>query len=162
MDPGSARMTLDRDYPWTRREVIFTLVGLAVLAAIGVALFGGYLPGVHPPPSSAGRTTVDGHPYDVTTSQLHFPVLVNQSLPWNVTFRNVSFDLWVTNWYSPLGGVVHGVGTEPNGTSYGFSLGGYAADGARITLFLAPDYAFGVAWAGGALGGLEIDLLVEA
>jgi len=73
----------------------------------------------------------------------------------------VTFELWLTNWYSVTGGVVHGIGTEPNGTSYPFVLGAYESNGSRPSLYLSPDFEFGVWWAGGIIGGFYVQLLVE-
>ncbi len=155
-------MVLDQDYPIGRRQAQITVLGLVIMAIIGGLLFGGFLPGVHPDFTAPAIATLDGHQYYVEPIVLQVPLPVStSSSPWNVTFHNVTFTLWLTDWYSGPGGIVHGIGTEPNGTAYPFSLGGYATNGTRITLFLSPDYAFGGAWTGGPFGGVTAQLLVE-
>lgn len=155
-------MVLDQDFPISRRQAQITVVGLVVMAVSGILLFGGFLPGLHPDFSAPAIVTLDGHSYYIEPTVLQVPLPVGTSSgPWNVTFHNVTFTLWLTGWYSGPGGIVHGIGTEPNGTAYPFSLGGYAANGTRANLFLSPDSAFGCAWTGGPFGGVTAQLLVE-
>lgn len=154
-------MVLDRDYPVSRLQVVILVVGLLVMAGIGVALFGGYLPGIHPDYAQFNVVTIDGHSYHLTQSLLHTPLFSNHTAPWNVSFENVTFELWLTDWFSVTGGVVHGIGTEPNGTAYPFVLGILAANGTRQTLYLSPDAQFGVSWRGGFVVFPYVTLLVE-
>ncbi len=155
-------MVLDRDYPITRRGAQLTILGLLIMAVIGVLLFGGFLPGIHPDFSGPDIVTLQGHQYYEAPTVLHVPIgLVNSTDPWNVTFHNVTFRLWLTNWYSGPGGLVNGDVTEPNGTSYPFVLGGYDLNGSRAFLYLSPDRFFGASWAGGPLGGPVAQLFVE-
>jgi hypothetical protein len=151
---------MDGDYPITRRQVKLLVVGLAVMAVAGGALFGGFLPGLHPTFGS-DLITLQGHQFYEQSTPLHVPFLVNTSSPWNVSYRNVTFQFWLTNWYSVSGGVVHGIGTEVNGSSHGFVLGIASLNGSRQTLYLAPDFDWGVWWAGGLLGGFSVTLLVK-
>lgn len=155
-------MVLEQDFPMTPVQKRVLAIGFGVWLVIGVALFGGFLPGLKPSLSNTGIATIDGHPYHVIYSTVHGPLLGNHSAPWNVSFYNVSFTLWTTNWYSTSGGVLHGVGTEPNGTSYPFELGELATNGSRSTFFLAPDGEFAVGWAGGWFGGVFAVLYVRA
>lgn len=145
----------------SRRELKVLAVGLAVMAAAGIALFGGFLPGVKPQFGLSGVVRVDGESYYSELTPLKIPLLVNWTTPWNVTFENVTFELWLTNWYSPLGGLVHGTGTEPGGTAYPFVLGVNPTNDSRTILYLSPDGAFGADWAGGAFGGFFVQLLVR-
>jgi hypothetical protein len=152
---------MDRDFPMNRREARILVVGLAVMAVLGILLFGGFLPGLHPTLTTSSFATIGGHQYFVESTPLHIPFAVNSTSPWNVTFHNVTFELWLTNWYSVTGGVVHGIGIEPNGTAYSFTLGATLTNGSRPSLYLSPDLSFGVWWNGGILGGVYAQLLVE-
>ncbi len=156
-----AAMVMDRDYPMTRRQVTVMVAGLLIMTGIGIALFGGYLPGIHPKFSTVGLADLAGHQYHVFQTFLHVPLWTNYSAPWNVTFDNISFVLWVTNWYSPQGAVVHGMGSEPNGTSYLFAVGNLLPNGTRVTLYLSPDYEFGAYWVGGFAAPPWVQLLVQ-
>jgi hypothetical protein len=152
---------MDRDFPMTHRQTVILVAGLAVMIAIGVALFGGLLPGIHPNFSSS-FVTIEGDQYYFEETPLQIPIFVNYSAPWNVTFHNVTFELWLTSWYSALGGEVNGIGTELNGSHHSFVLGGPSPNGTRASLFLSPDREWGVGWPGGVLGGLEAQLYVKA
>jgi hypothetical protein len=153
-------MVIDQDFPMTRQQMRVMAVGLAVMAAVGIALFGGFIPGLKPNFSQPTVDAVDGHLYYVEPTLLHYPALGNTSQPWNVTFHNVTFVLEVTGWYYLTGGIVAGTGTEPNGTHYSFALGEFP-NGSRPTLYISPDHAFGVDWTGGWLGPVAALLLVE-
>ena len=153
-------MVMDRDYPMTRRAAIVMVTGLVIMAAIGVALFGGYLTGVKPSFPSTWTTTFDGHPFEATYTTLQLPLFANHTAPRNESFQNVTFQLWLTNWYSLLGGVLNGIGTEANGTAYSFALGNPLPNGTHVLVFLAPDYGFGAAWNGGLTGSVRAELLV--
>jgi hypothetical protein len=153
-------MVLDRDYPMTRRGVVILVVGLIVMAVLGAALFGGYLPGLHPTFTLPSTRVIGGHTYNVLETPLRTPFGANSTGPWNVTFENVSFYLWLSNWYSATGGIVHGNGTEANGTTYWFVLGNLLPNGTRTMLYVSPDLAFGVYWLGGIIGGFYVQLLV--
>ncbi len=153
-------MVMDQDYPMTRRAAIVMVIGLVVMAGIGVALFGGYLTGVKASIPSTWTTTVNGHTFDATYTPLHAPLFSDHTAPWNVTFRNVTFRLWLSNWNPLLGGVVNGIGTEPNGTAYSFALGNPLPNGTHVLLFLAPDYGFGAAWVGGITASFQAEILV--
>lgn len=154
-------MVLDRDYPMTRTQVRILFVGLVIMVAIGIALFGGYLPGIKPNLSGPAIAMVNGHPYYTEASPLKIPFLTNSTPPWNVSFRNVTFELSLSDWYSATGGIVRGTGSEVNGTRYSFELGELLANGSRAQLYLSPDGVFGVGWGGGWLGGFTAELLVS-
>jgi hypothetical protein len=149
-------MLFERDYPMTGPQKRALVVGLVVMAAIGIALFGGFIPGIKPNYSQPTIDTIDGHSYYVEPVLLHYPILSNSSSPWNVTFHNVSFQLEMTGWFYFTGGLVQGTGTEPNGTHYSFVLG-LLPNGSRPTLYISPDAVFGAGWA----GSLSVLLLVE-
>lgn len=156
----SEPMVMDRDFPMTRLQWRVLVVGLVVLAAVGIALFGGFIPGLKPNYSQAAIVTVDGRSYYVEPSPLHYPILTNSTSPWNVTFHNVSFQFEMTGWFYFTGGILQGTGTELNGTHYSFVLG-LLPNGSRPTLYLSPDGVFGANWAGGWFGSISVVLLVE-
>ncbi len=136
-------------------------IGLGVMAVVGIALFGGLIPGLRPNYSAPATTVIAGHLYYVESSPLLAPFLSNATAPWNVTFHNVTFELRLTNWYSVTGGIVHGNGTEANGIRYAFTLGERLSNGSRPALFVSPDSVFAAEWLGGWLGGSSIGLMVE-
>ena len=152
---------IDRDFPMTRIQRRALALGFVAWAVAGAILFGGFLPGLKPTFATTGPVIIEGHQYYYEYSQVHAPTFANYSAPWNVTFHNVTFNLWLTNWYSVTGGVLNGVGTEPNGTSYPFVLGYVLPNGSRPMFFVSPDYAFAVGWNGGWLGGIFAQLFVE-
>ena len=154
-------MVLERDYPMTRTQGRILVIGFAIMIAAGIVLFGGLIPGVKPnfaPPSTA---SIEGHEYDTALTPLHVPVTTNSTGPWNVSYHRVVFELWLSDWYSFTGGIVHGSGVEANGTSYPFELGQTSANGSRVQLYISPDWVFGVAWVGGIFGGFNARLFVE-
>lgn len=137
------------------------VIGLIVMAVVGIALFGGLIPGLRPSYVASDVATLGGHSYFVGLTPLRVPTSGNSTLPWNVSFHNVTFAIWLTNWNSFRGGEVHGNGTEQNGTRYAFVLGEILPTGSRTQFFLSPDRVFGAYWVGGWLGGSEIELWVE-
>jgi hypothetical protein len=154
-------MVLERDYPMTPLQMRALVIGLVVMSAIGIALFGGFIPGEKPNYSAPTTATIDGRLYFAEPTLLHYPLLGNATSPWNVTFHNVTFQLQMTGWYYLTGGILRGTGSEPNGTHYSFLLG-LLPNGSRPTFFLSPDGVFGAAWGGGWLGPATVLLLVEA
>lgn len=134
-------------------------IGLVAIAAFGVALFGGFIPGLHPNYAEPRTIEVHGIPYFWAEYTLPWPYPpANSTAPTLVLFHNVTFAVWVTNWYGGQGGVVRGNGTEPNGTVYPFALGGAPLGANASTLFISPDAEFGAAWSGQAF----VELLVRA
>jgi len=155
-------MGMDRDFPITSTQLRFLVVGLVVLAAFGAALFGGAIPGLKPNYSAPAYIVIDDQRYYYTTVFLATPFFPNNStLPQTFTFENVTFELWVSNWYSSTGGLVHGNGTEPNGTVYPFLLGDSVVPPVNTTLFVSPDRLFAVYWQGGFGGGFWVRLMVH-
>jgi|GEM_PF-635008 len=154
-------MVLDRDFPMSSVQKRALVGGIVVMLVIGVALFGGLVPGLKPNYSAPSVTTWNGHEYYLEPTVLHIPLLVNSSAPWNVTFHAVTFELRLTNWYSFTGGIVHVNGTEANGSRYSFALGQMLPNGSRAMLYISPDSVFGVWFTGGWLGGIVVQLLVE-
>jgi hypothetical protein len=144
----------------TRLQARVLVIGLVVMIAIGIALFGGYIPGLKPNYSAPDIRLVDGHRYYALVTPLHYPGFTNISAPWNVSFRNVTFELQCVNWYSSTGGIVVATGTESNGTHYAFVMGQTLPNGTRSTLYLSPDRVFGASYPGGWFGGIAITLLV--
>jgi hypothetical protein len=134
-------------------------IALVAMAAFGIALFGGYIPGLRPNYSEPATIEVRGLPYYWTEYHLSWPVPpATTTTPSVVTFHNITFALWLTNWYSGPGGIVNGNGTEPNGTVYAFNLT-LASLGANSTSpFFSPDREFGAAWS----GQVFVELLVRA
>jgi hypothetical protein len=146
----------------TRTQVKVLIVGLLVMGGFGFALFGGAIPGLKPNYSMPSVITLDGEPYYYTTVTLNWPgLLSNYTEPQSFVFHNVSFWLWITNWGSPSGALVHGNGTEPNGTVFSFVLGESFLPAVNNTLFIAPDHAFAVSYGGGILGGPWVELMVH-
>lgn len=153
---------MDRDFPITRSQATVLLVGLVVMAVFGAALFGGAIPGLKPNYSTPTVLVLDGQQYHFTTFFFNQPFYpLNHTSPQFTSFHNVSFAIWVTNWYSPWGGIVHGNGTETNGTVYSFELGDSPAPRVNTTLFVSPDHQFAVYWPGGVLGGFSVRLMVH-
>ena len=152
----------DRDFSMSRTQKRVLVVGFVVWLAVGVLLFGGFLPGLKPTLATTDLVTIGGQPYHYELTSLHAPFFTNFTRPWNVTFYNVTFELWLTDWYSANGGVLHGIGTEPNGTSYPFVLGVLSPNGSRPTYYFSPDLAFGIGWLGGWVGGPFAHLYVRA
>ncbi|HEY1198941.1 MAG TPA: hypothetical protein VGG32_09520 [Thermoplasmata archaeon] len=155
-------MGMDQDFPITGTQVKVLLVGLLVMGAFGAALFGGTIPGLKPNYSQPNFLVVGGEPYYFTTLSLAMPNLfLNYTLPQSFTFHNVTFALWVSGWGLFSGGLVHGNGTEADGTVYAFVLGESTTPPVNTTLFLSPDRLFAVYWLGGLLGGTSVRLMVH-
>jgi hypothetical protein len=155
-------MGMDRDFPMTAAQAKVLIVGLVVMAAFGAALFGGFIPGLKPNYSAPNILVLNGERFYFTTVFPATPFFPgNSTLPQSFTFHNVSFALWVSNWYSPNGGLVHGNGTELNGTVYSFVLGFSTIPPLNATQFISPDRVFAVSWPGGILGGPGVRLMVH-
>lgn len=147
----------------SRTQVRVLVVGLVVMGVFGGLLFGGVLPGLKPNYSEPSTVTIAGEAYYYTLVQVRSPNLFsNSTSPEQFLFHNVSFFLWVTNWDSFSGGLVHGNGTEPNGTVTSFVLGISANPPVDSQLFVAPDRFFAVSWPGGMFGGTTVHLMVRA
>lgn len=132
---------------------------LVAMAVFGIALFGGLIPGLRPNYAEPSTIVVQGQSYFWTDYSFPWPYPpANTSTPTAVMFHNVTFRIWVTNWYSAIGGVVRGNGTEPNGSNYAFRLGAAVLGPNASALFLSPDKAFGAAWSGQTF----VELLVRA
>jgi hypothetical protein len=155
-------MGMDRDFPITAAQAKVLIVGLLVLGGFGAALFGGFIPGLKPNYSAPNILVLDGERYYFTTYFLSTPLYpTNFTAPESVSFHNVSFAFWVSNWFGPTGGLVHGNGTETNGTVYSFVLGMTSNPPVNTTLFLSPDRWFAVYWSGGILAGSWVHLMVH-
>lgn len=155
-------MSLDTDYPMSRSQARALVVGLVIMAVVGGLLFGGALPGLKPNYNAPATVTIGGAAYYYTLVKLRSPALFsNSTSPQSFLFHNISFLLWVTNWDSFTGGLVHGNGTEPNGTVSSFVLGMSSSSRVDSELYLAPDRVFAVSWAGGWFGGTSVRLMVR-
>lgn len=146
----------------TRTQAKVMVVGLLVMAIVGAALFGGFIPGLKPNYAGTDITELNGVPYYYTVIYLSTPFFpANQTSPQPFVFHNVTFLLWVTNWYGFTGGLVWGNGTEPNGTVYSFVLGQSYSPRVNATLYVSPDQEFAVYWPSGILGGPGVRLMVR-
>lgn len=144
----------------TRRQATVLVVGLVIMAGFGIALFGGAIPGLKPNYGAPNILVLDGDRYYFTTVFLSVGFLANSSLPQSELFENVTFSLWVSQWNSFEGGLVHGNGTESNGTVYPFVLGSSTNPPENTTLFISPDRLFAVYWPGGPFAGFWVRLMV--
>jgi len=154
---------MDFDVPMTGTQVKVLLVGLLVMGGFGIALFGGAIPGLKPNFATSNVVVYDGERFNYTLALLsQTNPISNTSLPQTYYFDNVTFVLWVTNWNSYWGGLVHGNGTERNGTVYSFVLGLSYNPPVNTTLFISPDREFGAHWPGGFLAGPWVELLVRS
>jgi hypothetical protein len=140
---------MDRDYPSTPRQARLTLVSLAACGVVGILLFGGYVPGLHPNFAPA-TATFEGRAYYWTTVIVPIPYTgVNRTLPVSETFHNVTFWTWVTNWSIVGGTYLHGNASGPNSTVYPFTLGGSRFAANWTELYVSPGAAVVVEWTGG-------------
>ena len=135
-------------------------IALAAMGVFGVALFGGWIPGLHPNYAEPTTIEVGGVSYYWTDFSIPWPLPpANSTAPSSVGFHNITFEVWVTDWYDLAGGgIVHGNGTEPNGTTYGFELGGAPLGSNASSIFVSPHHAFGAIWSGQTF----VELLVRA
>jgi len=155
-------MSMDRDFPISGTQAKALVVGLVVMAAFGAALFGGAIPGLKPNYTEPNKLVLNGEPYYFTTFFLKTPIYpLNHTSSQSTSFHNVSFSLWLTNWFTSSGGILHGNGTEPNGSVYAFVLGNSIAPLVNTTLFVSPDDLFAVYFQGGLLGGYWARLMVH-
>jgi len=148
--PRASSAMMDHDFPPTPRQARLTLAGLAIGGVIGVLLFGGWIPGLHPNFTPSPYATVDGRTYYWTATNVPIPTPgATRTLPSSEQFRNVTFTTWVTNW-SLLGGTyLHVKAMEANGTSYQFALGGYEVAANWTDQYIAPDGTVAAEWSGG-------------
>jgi len=144
----------------SRRQAAILIAGLVVMAGFGIALFGGAIPGLKPDYGGPNILILDGERYYFTTVFLSVGFLANSSQPESFPFENVTFSLWTTQWNSFQGGLVHGNGTEANGTVYPFVLGSSSHPLVNTTLYVSPDREFAVYWPGGPLAGFWVRVMV--
>ncbi|MFY9716786.1 MAG: hypothetical protein WAK40_02480 [Thermoplasmata archaeon] len=148
---------MDREFPPTPLQARLTVGSLAAAGVIGLLLFGGLIPGLHPNYTPSPYATIDGRTYVWSAVTVPIPWLGGtRTPPVPEVFHNVTFTTWVTNW-SLLGGTyLHGTADEQNGTLYSFSLGGYAYDTNWTSRYLAPGGAVAVDWSGGLTAYLYV------
>ena len=150
---------MDRDFPMTPRDRRVLAISLAVGAVIGILLFGGWIPGLHPHYGSMEYMTVGGRSYYWTAVTVPLPNFgENYSDPYLAVVHNVTFWYWITNWSALATSELHGNATLTNGTSYDFVLGGGPPLVPRTTQYVSPDDEVAVLWS----GGIQADLLVLA
>ncbi|HTW54963.1 MAG TPA: hypothetical protein VMG36_00715 [Thermoplasmata archaeon] len=138
---------MDRDFPIGAREAKVTLVCLVVAGTIGVLVFGGYLPGLHPTLAPPKYIELDGQSYLWTTYLVPSPEFGhNYTTPKPVPFANVTFQLWITNYVAFNNQTFAGNATLANGTVYSFALEARANPADRVTLYVAPDDAVAIEW----------------
>jgi hypothetical protein len=155
-------MPIDQDFPMSRGQVRALIVGLLVIGGFGAALFGGAIPGLKPNYTAPATVFLNGEKYYVATVSLNWPApLANYSAPQSFAFHGVSFWLWTTDWGSLSGALVHGNGTEPNGTVFPFVLGESPVAHVQSTLYTSPDRLFAVSWSGGVFGGPMVTVWVH-
>lgn len=146
----------------TRTQTKVLVIGLVVMVVFGAALFGGLIPGLKPNYAGTDVTELNGVQYYFTVVYLLTPFYpANQTAPQPFVFHNVTFLLWVTNWFGFTGGLVRGNGTESNGTAYSFVLGESYNPRVNASLFISPDREFAVYWPTGVLGGPGVRLMVR-
>jgi len=146
----------------TRGQVRVLLVGLLVIGGFGAALFGGAIPGLKPNYTAPATVFLNGATYYYATVLLNWPApLANSTAPEPFVFHHVSFWLWMTEWGSPIGALVNGNGTEPNGTVFSFVLGESPVTHVQSILYTSPDRLFAVSWNGGFLGGPMVAVMVH-
>jgi hypothetical protein len=142
--------------PLTSTRVAAIVAVYVVAIGFGIALFTGNIPGLSGHYSS--EVELNGHEYYFLPYLIPLPQLGNNSTsPNEIAFQGVTFWTWLTGWGSSQGGYVHGNGTEANGTSYPFVLGGLLSSPDRTTLYISPDSKFAVGWS----GEFVLELMVE-
>jgi hypothetical protein len=149
---------MDRDFPMTSGQARATIIALVIAAVFGAALFGGYLPGLRPDYSTAGLVNIHGQEYywEAVAVPAPLPGIVNFTLPQPFPFHNVTFWLWVTDWGSVRGGLLHGNASLGNGTQYPFELTGFGLSPRPVTEYFSPGGFVGASWTGGPLLDLYV------
>ncbi|MGP8077841.1 MAG: hypothetical protein ACLQD8_00170 [Thermoplasmata archaeon] len=148
---------MDRDYPPTPTQWKLTVVALGVCGVVGLLLFGGVIPGLHPNLASSRFLSLDGRTYYWTMLLLPLPWPGSErTIPAPESFHNVTFWTWFTNWTVLGGGYLHGNATELNGTVYPFALGGFRTQANWTDEYIAPGGAAGIEWDGSPVAYLLV------
>ncbi len=143
---------IDGNFPISRTQAKTMVGGLVGMAIVGMLLFGGYLPGLHPQYTPNPLTTYDGRSYYwAALSVPSPPFLSSHSAPTSSVFRNDTIWRWVTNAGWLGGAYLHGNVTERNGTVYEFVIGGFSGQANWTDRFVAPGASVVVEWGGGSL-----------
>jgi hypothetical protein len=146
---------MDRDFPPTPTQWKLTVSALAIGGVVGLLLFGGALPGLHPNFSPHTYFTFEGRNYYWTQLVVPTPWLgSNRTLPVEGSFHNVSYWTWVTDWTVLGGAYLHGNATMVNGTVDVFSIGGSHFRSNWTDQYVSPGAAFVVRWDGGVVAYL--------
>ncbi len=141
---------MDRDYPMSPRQARVLAVGLVAMAAVGAALFGGWIPGLRPNFNPPATVAYDGREYYYASEPVPWPPLgSNQSAVFVYLLHNVTFRVWAANWYRITGGNLEGNVTVPNGTTYPFLLGRSPVNASYATEFATPGAEVVIFWSGG-------------
>lgn len=126
---------------------------------VGILLYGGFLPGLHPHYAPPAFMTIGGRSYYYTAIVVPVPLFgLNYTFPEWVLFHNVTFWYWVTNWSLLRTTLLDGNATLANGTTYAFTVGNGPPLGPHTTQYVSPGGEVAVLWT----GGIQADLLVLA
>lgn len=137
---------LDQEFPMTRRQAKSTVLALLVGGIVGVAVFGGIVPGLHPSYAAPEFVSLNGHQYHWT--EILVPAALpgtNGSMPISRAVHNTTFWIWVyidhgdRTWLA-------GNATITGGGFYNFSIGGQLWPTMRPAQYISPDSQVAVVW----------------
>jgi hypothetical protein len=138
---------MGRELPTSPRERKATALALVAGAAIGIALFGGYVPGIHPTFTSPAVITFDGKLYYWKEIGVPLPVVLSNSSPSEkIAVHNATFEVYTIGWLSGGGSYLAGNATLDSGVTYPFSVGGSVASPDHTTQYVSPDGEIAVVW----------------
>ncbi|HTW39330.1 MAG TPA: hypothetical protein VMF04_00480 [Thermoplasmata archaeon] len=139
------------------RRVVTIVVAYALAIGFGVALFTGSIPGLGG--HFTTNSNIGGHEYYTDEVYVPTPTFGDRSTsPSSVVFHNVTFWFWLTGWGVWSQTLLHGNGTEANGTSSSFAVGNPSLNDSRTDVFLSPDLRWGAAWGGGWFLTLYVEI----
>ncbi len=141
---------LDRDHPITARQRTLTVGALLVGGAVGIALFGGLIPGLRPNFTPPEFQTFEGRSYYWTQVLVPAPPLgANASVNETATVHNTTFQYWSEAQLAGTLTYLKGVANVPHGSSYPFVVGGGLVPAERTTQYVSADHEVAVLWMGG-------------